>query len=83
MTSLELYKFVDDNQIEYHWHDEDVIAFVTVWDIEDFNKMLGVSILDEEGIKCTMKEKYFCFWMKDICEYFDIKLDEIFPNKSN
>jgi hypothetical protein len=45
--------------------------------------MLGVSILDEEGIKCTMKEKYFCFWMKDICEYFDIKLDEIFPNKSN
>jgi len=37
--------------------------------------------MDEEGISCTMKEGYFCFMMKDICEYFDIEADKVFAEE--
>jgi len=84
MDKLQLYKFVEGNGIEYHksHNDEnDVILFVNIPLIEEWNKMLG-SIMDEEGINCVMKDGYFCFFMEYICEYFDIEMDEIFDLKN-
>lgn len=81
MTELDLYKFVSDNEIEYHWHDDNVIIFVSVWRIEQWSKLLGHGIMDEEGIECRMKYNYFCFWMKDICGYFGIELSNVFKNE--
>lgn len=83
MTELQLYKFVANNTMEYHWHSrnntKDVILFVNILWIREFNEMLGSSnIMDEEGIECTMKDGYFCFWMNDICNYFDIDMNNVF-----
>jgi len=81
MTELTLYKFIEENEIEYHWHNEDVIAFVHLRDIEEFNKLIPGSQMHEDGIQCHMKEGYFAFWMKDICEYSGIEMKNIFkPN---
>jgi hypothetical protein len=80
MEALDLYKFIKENDIEYHWIEEgeDVILFVNNRDLPEWNTLLGYHILDEEGLKCTMKDGYLCFEMKDICEHFDIKLSDVF-----
>lgn len=78
MKALDLYKFVTNNNIEYHWWDGDVMLFVSNYLIDEWCKLLGEGIFDEEGIKCTMKSGYFCFEMQDICDYHDIDINEIF-----
>ncbi len=86
MKVIDLYIFMEENNLEYHWHNrdgnEDVLLFVNTRNIEEFNKLLGSSIMDEEGINCIMKDGYFCFWMKDICEYFGIETKDIFRYES-
>lgn len=91
MTELELYKFVNDNDIEYHYYKdyinsfmspkERIIMFVNIRDIEAFNKLLGKNIMEDEGIECNMKSGYFCFEMMEICEYFAIVPKNVFVNK--
>ena len=82
MTELNLYKFITETNCEYHNYDNngtpDIILFVNMHFIERFNKLLGSGILDEGGIECVMKDGYICFRMKDICEYFDIEMKNVF-----
>jgi len=82
MTELEFYKFIEENNIEYHWHYEDgswdVIFFVDFDKLQEFNNMLGYSFFDEEGYRIIMKHTYVCFWAEYICEYFDIEKNNIF-----
>lgn len=78
MTELQLYKFIKENCVEYHKFADDIILFVGYYLLEEFSTLLGSSILDEEGIKCTMKEKYICFDMKYICDYHGIDMKEVF-----
>ncbi len=55
MTELELYKFVEDNNIEWHynWDKSEVILFINIYLLDDFNKMLAKDsiIMDEAGIE--------------------------------
>lgn len=87
MTELTLYKFINENAIEYHWHDKkdgaDVIAFIPFFNIKEFASILPSTIFDDEGIKCTMKEGYFAFWMNDICEYYGVDINNVFVNKQS
>jgi len=69
MKSLDLYKFVTDNQL---------LLFIPYYLIDDWSKLLGSKIFKDEGIECIMKCSYFCFWMMDICDRFDIDMYEIF-----
>jgi len=84
MTSLELYKFVNKNKLEFryqHNHElssRDLMLFVEMYLVNDFNKLLSSSIYDDGGISCTMKDGYMAIWMYDICEYHDILLEEVF-----
>jgi len=86
MTELELYKFVEKNAIEWHWHKnegkEDVIMFVPTYWIDAFI-LLVRSATDEDGIECTLKDGYLAFWMRDICEYFGIEMEKVFEEESN
>lgn len=86
MTELELYKFINDNGIEYHYYNcydknKKIMMFVNIYDIDEFNKLLGKRIMEEEGINCVMKYGYFCFEMIEICEYFDIVPENVFTKK--
>lgn len=83
MKTLELYKFIEEHNIEYHWHDDDVIMFVNCRDIEEFNKLLPNTIYDDDGIESIMKDGYFCFWMRQICEYCDIEIEPVFDKKDS
>jgi len=85
MTELELYKFITERKLEYHWtpldKKDDVLLFIEIYNLEEWNKLLGTSITDENGIDCVMKDGYFCFYMKDICEFFGIELNKVFEQK--
>ena len=81
MNALDLYKFVNDNKIEYHksMSDEnEIYLFVNNRLIDKFNKLLGLSIIDDGGLNCVMKDGYIAFEMKYICEYYDIEITEVF-----
>lgn len=81
MTSLDLYKFIIDHGIEWKYQDnegeEDVMILISNNYLNVFHKILTPSIFDD-GIECIMKDGYFAFWMKDICDYYGIDLIEVF-----
>lgn len=78
MTALDLYKFITNKRTEYHIHEDDVIVFIDIDDLREWNELLGNHMLDDGGIECVLKFGYLCFHMKHICEYFDIELTEVF-----
>ncbi len=87
MDKLDLYKFVNDNNLEYHYqgmNNEGELYLIINNDLLDkWNKLLGQSITDEYGLNCTMKDGYIAFEMKYICEYYDIETTDIFEFKED
>ena len=85
MTELDLYRFIVGNNIEWHWNNnegtQDVIIFPSIYELEEFQKLLTEHDFDDNGISCTMKKGYLAIWMKDLCEAHDIKLERVFPKE--
>lgn len=83
MTELELYKFVKDNNIEWHRSnnagDLDIIMFVELYNLKEFSKLIK-SMLDEP-VDCKMRDGYLCFWMNDMCGYYGIDPDVVFTGE--
>ena len=80
MKEITLYKFVNENDIEYHYVDseDDIILFVPYYLIEDFAETIGTSIMDEEGLECVLKSGYIAIMMQSICDYHNVQMFEIF-----
>lgn len=82
MEALQLYKFIQDNNIEWHRNEndgkDDVIIFVMIYQIKEFKELLSSTILDEGGIECRMLDGYFAFWMNDICDHYGIDMNKVF-----
>jgi|WetSurSiteA1Bulk_404760.scaffolds.fasta_scaffold63219_2 hypothetical protein len=83
MKKFELYKFIHENNVEYHWHENDVILMPNFDEAKEFNELLPASIFDDSGIECIMKDGYLCIYMESICSYCDIEMFDVFPNESN
>ena len=81
MTELDLYKFVAESNIEYHWYDDKVRMFVPIYLIEEFNDLFDVNDFDDDNIECTMKQGYFGFDMTEICDYHGFDIEKIFTDK--
>jgi len=83
MKEVDLLRFIIENNIEYHWHDDDVVMFVSHWNIKEFMmELLGYEYLTDSEVQCILKYGYIGVWMKSICEYFDIELKSIFDKKN-
>lgn len=79
MTESDLIYFVKvTNNVEYHWHDDDVIMLVDHFLLKEFMDLLGHKYLSDGETECVLKYGYVAIWMKDICEYFDIDIHKIF-----
>jgi len=86
MTELELYEFIQENDIEYHsftdeYNQKDFLIFLRFSELKDFTKILGYNFLEEEGYDIVLKQDYVCIAMRDICEYFDIDMKNIFKKE--
>lgn len=81
MKESDLINFISvANSVEYHWVDDNVIAFVDHFLIKEFMDILGHHFLTDEETQCVLKDGYIAIWMKDICEYFDIDMEKVFRN---
>jgi hypothetical protein len=83
IKELDLYKFIKEHNIEYHWHGDDVIVFIHLFQIEEFAKMIPSGLFDDNGIECHLKDGYMAIMMDSICNYCDIELIRAFPDKDN
>jgi hypothetical protein len=81
MKAIELYKFINENGIEYKWDNDDVFIFLHRYDMDDFFKLLHPNFFSDGGIGCIMMHKYFAIPMADICSHSDIELTEIFKKE--
>jgi len=84
MKAIDFYKFINDNDIEFHWHtndetkERDVIFFPYYWQIEYMKELLSATDFDDSGIPCRMMDGYFAFWASDILDGWGIELTEVF-----
>lgn len=83
MTELSLYKFITDNILETSTYENILnervyLLFVNNRNISDFHKLFSPSTFDDDGVECKMKDGYFVFDMKEICEYHDVDVEEVF-----
>ena len=89
MTELELYKFINDRECEWHWnyHYDGVtlILIISSYNLKDFCKMLGYNIFDDEGLPCEQRLLYDgsvgLAPFEDICDYYGIDTEKVFPRK--
>lgn len=81
MTELELYKYINDSNIEWHIRDNDgtpdIIIFPLLCEINDFAKLVKTYIGDG-GIECRLMDGYFAIWMKDLCDHYGIDMYKVF-----
>jgi hypothetical protein len=81
MTELELFKWITDNNIEWHWEDndgaDDVIIFVNDHQLEGFFELVDSSFFDDV-FTCVLRYRYLAIWIAKICDYYGIELEAIF-----
>ena len=85
MTELELYKFVQRNNLEYNYHSkEEIYLFIPFgYYLYDFTKLLDPTFFDDGGYEVTLMKDYIAVNAVGICEYYDLDCDNIFdPNCS-
>lgn len=80
MTELELYKFIVENDIEYSWHNEDVIIWIKSYHLDYWFKLFNdeYNLFSEGKINCVLQNDGIAVEMEQICGYFGIKLESIF-----
>lgn len=81
MTELELYKYINDNDIEWHRHynngEQDVVILPYIFQLEDFAKLIS-NYNTDEGLEMRFQNGYVGIWMKDLCDYFGIDYEKVF-----
>jgi hypothetical protein len=82
MTELELYKFIHEEGISWNRAENkgypDVLIFPYVFQLEDFCKLLKKYKFDDGGLEIRLLDGYVAIWMQDLCDYFDIEMNNIF-----
>ena len=51
MTELELYKYMTENNIEYHWCEDTVYICPYIFQLEGFVELLPKGVFDDGGIR--------------------------------
>ena len=82
MTELQLFKWIKEYDPAYRWDSrdgkEDVILWISHPALESFIKLLPYSLFDEGGIETRLQWEGLAIWASDICEPFDINMENIF-----
>ena len=72
MTELELYKFVQDKEIE--WRGKHLVLWLSPYELEDFAELLGENYLSDGGIEITLlSHGTIALDIEDICNDFGIE----------
>jgi hypothetical protein len=84
MTELELYKFINDNSIEWskeiNDHTEDILIFPYTFQMDRFVELVKDCDFDE-GLICRLKGHYFAIWMSELCKSNGIDMNNVFKEE--
>jgi len=82
MTELKLYKFIYDRNVEWHRIDNngtpDIAIFPSLRNIQEFADLVKDFRAGDGGLEIRLRGTYVVICMKDLCERFEIDMDEIF-----
>lgn len=78
MTELDLYKFVEQNKLEYHWNGEELNLFVDFHCLSEFTQLLGYEFLSEVNQPCVLKDSFVGVEMTEICDKFGLDAKNVF-----
>jgi hypothetical protein len=86
MTELELYKFIEENSIEWHWDingsgKTDVLICIDFCDLDEFTTLIADALI-EEPIVVHLRTNYVFVWMQDLCDIFDIEIENVFKKEA-
>ncbi|CEI81273.1 hypothetical protein BN997_01091 [Oceanobacillus oncorhynchi] len=72
MSELELYKFVQDKEID--WRGETLMLWLDGDDLEAFSELEGDVIVDDGGYEVTLLQGgMICIELNDVCEIHEIE----------
>jgi hypothetical protein len=85
--AIEFYKYIKENNVEWHWFDnngvQDVIILPYTFQLEDFIELLSETDFDDEGVKCVLKSGYVAIRLGELFENKGIELSDVFPKDEN
>lgn len=82
MTELQLYKWVEEYEPEWRWDGQKVIVWISVWSLESFLKLFDSSIFnDGGGLDARLTGRYIAIVINDVCDYFGIEIENVFPKE--
>lgn len=87
MTELQLYRYINENNIEWHRQNneeqiEDVCIMTHFSQLDEFVKLIEFMFSDDY-LTVYIRSGYVCIWMKHICEHCDIEMENVFIGESN
>lgn len=84
MSAIKLAKFIKD--YEYNWdinpetNEKDVILFVPIVDLIEFNNLFRYSFFADRIIQCVLRQNHIAIWFSQIADYYGIELFEFFES---
>lgn len=82
MTELELYKFVQDKEID--WRGDSLILWIEPSEVQEFADVIDRCNADDGGLDCKIQQDgTVCIDLIDLCEEYDIEPENIFPKEES
>lgn len=82
MTELQLYKWVNEWEPEWRWEGDEVIMWIRDFLIESFLKLFDPAVFnDGGGLDARLTGQYVAIVINDVCDYFGIKIENVFPRE--
>ena len=83
MTALELYKFINENTLEWRWqedenNDDNVILFIPFDYLEEFTKLINLDYINDGYHRVIMKGDSICIFLDEVCSAYGLDINEIF-----
>ncbi len=81
MTELELYKYISENGTMTSYDGDKAIVWIYHFELLDFVKLLGRSVLRDGGIEVRLQDDYVAIDMTEICDYYNIDIKNVFGDE--
>lgn len=82
MNELDLFRFLNEDNLEFRWVDDMLLVWIDNWCLKDFTTMVKSS-LDDGGVECRLQTGgVVCVDIAPICEYYGIDPERILPKVS-
>lgn len=79
MSELELYKFLEEHKLEYHWENEgkELIAWIPFYDLREFTELLRDNYLTDNELMVNLQDYCIALDLVPIAEYYEIDLENM------